>query len=392
MQPPRVVIVGAGEAGVRAAFALREQGHEGSITLLSEEEVVPYERPPLSKSGGTVRAIMPQEAYAERQIDLRLGTKVEQVDPAARQLRLPHEVLDYDLLLLATGAEPRRLPDVAHALYLRRDADARQILSRLTPGCHLVIVGGGFIGLELAASARSFGADVTVVEAAPRILGRAVLPDIAEALHWRHEAEGVRIVTGQSARIEDDRVVLEDQVLPADVLVVGIGSVPRTDLAAEAGLRIDNGILVGAQFRTSDPAIYAAGDCCAIRQGGRVMRFESWRMAREQAECAAAAMLGRAEGDAPLPYFWSDQYDLCLQVLGLPDPGKPSHARRLTDGSLMQFQLDDDGCIQSVSALGPGTVLSKEVKLAERLMRRRSRHLAADLCDPEVSLKRIQAA
>lgn len=389
-----MVIIGAGEAGVRAAFALREKGYQGPLTLLSEEKTLPYERPPLSKTvpagSDHIRPIMPRHAYADAGIDLRLGVSVTAIDPAARALHLTGGGLGYDKLLLTTGAEARRLPGFQDALYLRRDSDAAAIMSRLGPDMRLVILGAGFIGLELAATARAMGAEVTVVEMAPRILGRAVLPDLAQMLHDRHVAEGVRIVTGHQAAAHPAGVLLETgEDIPADLLVVGIGSVPRTDLAEAAGLLIDNGIVVDQGFQTSAPDIYAAGDCCAIRRAADTIRFESWRIAREQGECAAAAMLSHDPMPHPLPYFWSDQYDLCLQVAGLPDPLRPFITRDAGNGAPLHFQMDEAGRIASVSALGVGTSLSREFKLAERLIQRGSAPDPASLTDPGISLKKL---
>ncbi|WP_172330103.1 FAD-dependent oxidoreductase [Mangrovicoccus sp. HB161399] len=384
-----VAIIGAGEAGVRAAFALREMGHDGPVTLVSEEESLPYERPPLSKAGGATRPIMPREAYEAQGISLRLGLAATGIDLAGRRLETGDGMLPYDRLLIATGAEARRLPGCPQALVLRRDSDAARILPLLEPGLRLVILGAGLIGLELAATARAKGAEVTVIEAAPRILGRAVLPELAERLAGRHAAEGVRLITSATAEPLAGGVRLPDgEVIAADLLVAGIGSEPRTDLAEAAGLAVENGILVDAGFRTSAEGVFAAGDCCAIRQGGRSLRLESWRMARDQGERAAAAIAGAAPLADPLPYFWSDQYDLCLQVAGLPDMAAPA-IRREVPGGLLLFQTGADGRLVSVSGLGSGTALSKDIKLAERLIARGATPSAEALADPAQSLKRL---
>ncbi|WP_138466059.1 NAD(P)/FAD-dependent oxidoreductase [Poseidonocella sp. HB161398] len=389
MSAPGMAIIGAGEAGVRAAFALREQGYGGPVRLYSEEESLPYERPPLSKTDGAARPIMPGEAYAGQGIELRLGTKVEGIDLDGRALETSAGSERYDRLLIATGAEARRLAGCPEALYLRRDSDAARILPRLEPGLRLAVIGAGLIGLELAATARAKGAEVTVIETAPRILGRAVLPELAQLLAERHAAEGVRLVTGQGAVPVPGGLRLEDGgMVAADMIVAGIGAAPRTDLAEAAGLEVADGILVDAGHRSSAEHVFAAGDCCAIRQDGRSLRLESWRMARDQGERAAAAMLGAAAMAAPLPYFWSDQYDLCLQVAGLPDPAAPSVARTLPGGRLL-FQTAPDGRLASVSGLGTGTALSKDIKLAERLILRGARPAPEALADPAQSLKRL---
>lgn len=385
-----IVIVGGGEAGVRAAFRLRELGYDGGIALLSDEHAFPYERPPLSKSDGAVRLIVPESAYAEARIALYRGCTVLRIDPARKEIETSSGTFSYDRLLLATGAAPRRLAAVEGGHYLRTDRDAAAILAGITPGGHLVIVGAGFIGLEVAATARARGARVTVLEQAPRILGRSVVAEIAQALHDRHVGEGVRIETGATCTPSSREVRLASgERLDADVVLIGIGSVPRTKLAEEAGLQVDNGILVDSHFRSSAPDIFAAGDCCSFRLNGRVVRFESWRVARDQAEQAAASMLDRAAEPQAVPYFWSDQYDLCLQVVGIPDPQRAGVSRVMENGALLVFQLDEGGRLAAVSGLGAGTSLSREIKIAERLIAQGARPDPDRLRDPAVSLKKL---
>lgn len=392
MEHSDIVIVGAGEAGVRAAFALREGGFDGSVILLSEEGALPYERPPLSKSSADSRTrhIASETAYEEAGIVLRRDMRVLSIDPDRKVIALKDGTLGYGKLLLTTGAEARRLPQLPQARYLRRDTDAADILPRLRDGTRLVIVGAGLIGLELAATARSRGAKVTVIEIGPRILGRAVPEELANSLHRRHEQEGVHILTGMSVTPTTEGLRLADGTLiEADLVVAGIGSVPRTDLAEAAGLTCENGIVVDSHFRTSVTDIYAAGDCCAIRDNGTVRRYESWRVAREQAEQAALAMSGKTPVAPPRPYFWSDQYDLCLQVSGLHDPCHRSVARKLEGKGQLIFQLDETGRISAVGGLGQGTGISKDFKLSERLLQAGACPNPTQLADPTVSLKKI---
>lgn len=393
-----MVIVGAGECGVAAALALRAARYAGPVTLIGEEGDLPYERPPLSKGGAgtpgeavTLKPIRPEAAYAEAGIELLRGLGVTAIDRAARTVTLSDgRALPYHRLLLATGAEARRLPGASGVDYLRRAADARAILPRLGPGRHLVVIGAGFIGLELAATARRMGAEVTVLEMAPRILGRAVLPEIAAVIAERHRAEGVRILTGVGGLACRDGIVIHDGGrIGADLVVAGIGAVPRTDLAVAAGLATDSGITVDARLFTTDPAILAAGDCCAVPFGGRMVRLESWRNAQDQGAHAAASMLGAGADFARLPWLWSDQYDLGLQVMGLPDPAAPAIRRDLGDGAFILFQQDGAGRIISASGIGSGQTVARDIRLAEMLAETGTPVSAEALADAGQSLKRL---
>lgn len=387
-----MVIVGAGEAGVRAAFALREAGYQGAVTLLSEEPDLPYERPPLSKSPDALRPIAPEESYRAAGIGLRRGVWVTHVDIGRKRVETSTGPLAFERLLLATGAEARRLPAFPEALHLRRRADAEALFARISPGARLTVLGAGFIGMELAAVARGRGAEVAIVEVGPRILGRAVPAEFAAMLHARHTEEGVRIVTGASAEPLPGALRLASgEVIAHDLLVAGVGSVPRTDLAERIGLEIDNGIVVDACHRTSAPDIFAAGDCCALRQDTGVLRLESWRIARDQGDAAARAMLGLpAEG--AVPYFWSDQFDLCLQVVGLPGMGAPAACRVLPDGGRMLFEADAEGRLTCAAGLGRGNELARDIKFAERLIAVGAAPEVGALADAGVSLKALLAA
>ncbi|MBK5570299.1 FAD-dependent oxidoreductase [Ensifer sp. SSB1] len=391
-----MVIIGAGESGTRAAFALRESGFAGSVTLVGTEPHLPYERPPLSKPlNGAVqmKPICGAEALEAAGIDYRQGVSASRLDADDRSVTLSDgRTLTYDKLLLATGARPRRLtcPGAERALDFRTYPDAAAIFARAEAGRHVAIIGGGLIGMELAAVLRGKGTAVSVVEMAPKPLGRAVPPRFAARLHARHLDEGVAFHLGQGiAEITEDAVVLADgAAVPADIVVAAIGVQPDTALAEAAGLAVGNGILTDGYLRTSDPNIFASGDCAAVAQprGGHV-RFESWRNARNQAEVAARNMAGDKNAFAAIPWFWTDQYDLGLQVAGLPHPDHQSVTRQL-DGGELEFYLDG-GRLVAAAGLGLGNGLAKDIKLAEMLIAAGISPDPEALADASVNLKAL---
>ncbi len=397
----RIVIVGAGECGTRAALALREAGFAGTVTLLGAEPHAPYERPPLSKGGlsgdPAPRPIAGADGLAAAAIDFRPQAEAAAIDRAGREVVLASGArLPYDRLLLATGARPRTLPGLEgpSVATLRTLDDAARIRAALGPGRRLAVVGGGFIGLELAASARRMGADVTVIEALPRLLTRGVPPEVATVLHDRHSAEGVTLrYDARIAAISPDGILLADGTsVAADLVVVGIGAVPNVELASAAGLAIDNGIAVDATLATADPAIFAAGDCCSFPLAlydDRRVRLESWRSAQEQGALAARNLLGAGEAVSAVPWFWSDQYDLSLQIAGLAE-GADRHVRReARDGAFLLFHLAPDGRLLAASGIGPGNAVARDIRLAEMLIARRSHPDPAALADPAASLKAL---
>ncbi|MBO9123778.1 MULTISPECIES: NAD(P)/FAD-dependent oxidoreductase [unclassified Rhizobium] len=405
-----IVIVGAGECGGRAALSLRERGYTGAVTLIGAEDHPPYERPPLSKDGivGNVdpRFVAGLGDYTAKQIDLRLSASVTRLDRASRVVELDDGTLvPYTKLLLATGARARSLPgsevNSPRILSLRTHADALRIRQHLTPGSRLAILGGGFIGLELAASARRLGATVVLLEGLPRILSRGVPAEIAAAVAARHSAEGVEIIC--SARVEtlratdeDIRLTLSDGgVIEADLFVVGIGSLPNVELAAEAGLAIDNGIAVDRHLQTSDQDIWAAGDCCSFplaHYGDRRVRLESWRSAQEHALIAAANLLGASDTITAVPWFWSDQFDLTLQVAGLSTGSTRAVRRDLGNGAFIIFEMDDAGLLLAASGIGPGNAVARDIRLAEMLIASGRSIDAQALASPDVRLKALLAA
>jgi len=338
---PGILIIGAGQAGLAAAEALRAGGCADPVTLLGDEPLGPYHRPPLSKAWlagemETAQLVMrAPELLAKKAITLRTGARVQGIDRTARQVRLEGgETLAYAGLVLATGARPRPLPvpgaDAAGVHLLRTQADAQGLAAGLqacrSAGQPVVVVGGGFIGLEVAATARKLGLAVTVVEAAPRLMGRVLAPLLSDWYAELHRGHGVDLALGAGvAAIETGAGGRATAVLgtggqrwPAGLVVVGVGVLPSDELAAAAGLTCDRGIVVDACARTADPAIVAAGDCTARRlDDGSLVRLESVNNANEQGRSAAAALLGAPRPFAGTPWFWSDQYDRKLQIAGL---------------------------------------------------------------------------
>lgn len=335
-----VVIVGTGQAGVSAAEALRGGGFAGAITLVGDEPGAPYHRPPLSKAwlaGDVTEAqlVMRAPAMLDRKgITLKSGCRVAAIDRAARTLRLGDgQQLAYSGLVLATGARPRTLPlpglDAPNVHTLRTKGDASRIAATLADCAArqrpLVVIGGGFIGLEVAATARTKGLQVTVLEAAPRLLGRVLAPLLCDWYAELHRAHGVALRLGaaiagvQMQAGEAQAVVLADGTrVPCGAIVLGVGVAADDALARAAGLETDHGVIVDACGRSSDPLIMAAGDCAARRlPDGRLLRLESVQNATEQGRCAAAALLGQERPFSATPWFWSDQYDKKLQMAGL---------------------------------------------------------------------------
>lgn len=404
------VIVGSGECGARAAFALREEGFAGAITLVGSERHLPYERPPLSKDGmradsAGMKQIADAARFEEAGIRLMLATEVSAIDRSAKSLTLGNgSSLPYETLLLATGARPRRLPlaeGVRHCLYLRTHDDAEAIAVRLKPNARIAIIGGGFIGLELAAAARMRGCEVTVLEALPRLLARAVPEEITSVITDVHRANGVDVLCGVSLQTLSDRddgveITLGDgSMLAADLVVIGIGAIPNSELAEQAGLAVQNGICVDEHLRTEDPAIFAAGDCCSFPlaiYGGRRVRLEAWRNAQEQGTLAAKNMLGRSEPHVAVPWFWSDQYDMTLQIAGLFDEGATTVRRDVGEGAFLLFHLATDCRLVAAGGIGPGNAVARDIRLAEMLIARRAAPSPEKLADPDSKLKALLSA
>lgn len=399
----QMVIIGAGMAGHRAVIGLRASGYEGPVTLIGEEALMPYDRPPLSKSAITEEAepkpiwLMDNDIAASLKCETRCNAAATGIDRAAKKVRLSDgSEVAYTKLLLATGAKPRLLsvPGAEHARTLRNFEDAVALRKAFVPGKRIVIIGGGFIGLELASSAVKRGASVTLIEALPRLLMRGVPEPIARIVHERHVAAGVDLHVGDGiASIGPNSVHLTDgREIAADTVIAGIGAVPDIRLAQEAGLQIDNGIAVDATLKTSDPDIYAAGDCCSFPHGlfgGTRIRLEAWRNAQGQGMLAGENMMGAAKEFHAVPWFWSDQYEFSLQVSGLPSAGSRVVERRSGPDSLLLFHLAEDGRLVGASGIGIGNSIARDVKLAEMLIAKRASPAAEALADPAVALKSL---
>ncbi|MFN7178017.1 NAD(P)/FAD-dependent oxidoreductase [Hyphomonas sp.] len=343
----RIVIAGAGQAAAQALQSLRQGGFDGSLTLVGEETALPYQRPPLSKAymKGEFEEerlyFKPAAWYEDQKVEVLLGTRATRIDRAAKTLHLGHgATLPYDALIIATGSRPRPLPckgaDLQGVHDLRTLADVERIRPQMVEGRNMVIIGAGYIGLEAAAVARQMGLNVTVLEMAPRVLARVTSPVLSEFYTAEHRRQGVTILTStQLSHLEGKdgvvtgAVLADGMVLPADIVLSGIGILPNDELAKDSGIACSNGILVDRDARTSDPAIFAAGDCASrpLVHYGRDGRLESVHNAIEQGKLAAAAILGLPRPAEDCPWFWSDQYDLKLQIAGLSQ-GYDTHVIR----------------------------------------------------------------
>ncbi|MEX3012049.1 NAD(P)/FAD-dependent oxidoreductase [Hoeflea sp. TYP-13] len=406
-----LVIIGAGQAGGRAALSLRKFGFTGSVTLIGSEPHPPYERPPLSKSVLTAGAnpsgavLATREAFFESSIDLRTKVEATSIDRARRSVILSSGGrIAYETLILATGARPRdaQLPGANHrgVVTLRSAADALALRRRLLPGCRLVVVGGGFIGLEVAASVRALGCSVTVVEAAERLLQRSVPTIVAEAVRARHRAEGVEILTGVSTHaIETTATALSvrldnGETLPADTVLIAAGAVPETRLAKAAGLDVDDGILADGAFRTSDPNIRAIGDCARaiVPRYGAALRFESYQNADQQAEACARVLTGAEVAHDPVPWLWSDQYDWTLHTTGLFGVEDVLVERPVDEAGAILILGLRNGRLTAAAGFGPLAKISQPVRLIQMMIEQDKVADREQLADPAIPLKRLLKA
>jgi NADPH-dependent 2,4-dienoyl-CoA reductase/sulfur reductase-like enzyme len=396
-----IVIVGAGQAGGRAAEALRLAGHTGPLTLIGDEPHLPHERPSLSKDLlikrdlDSITWVRPRTWYAEVGISILNGRSVTSIDRTRGVAMLDDGTgISFDALMLATGARPRRLAlegaDHPLGTYLRTIEDSRRLMPRLSPGTHIAVIGAGFIGLEVAAAARQHGCAVTVLERAEQPMARAVPPLIGEYFARLHAENGVALRTGihiDRMTSRHGRVAIhpsEGDALIADAVVIGIGVVPNVELAAAAGLEVDDGILVDAYGRTEDPRIYAAGDVANQFSPllGRRLRLESWHNAQNQAIAAARNMLGASIPYAQLPWFWSDQFGVNLQIAGVPQPGDEVVQRgALGHGPALTFYVRG-GALAAVIGIDGG----RDMRLAREIASAGGRVAATDLANPAVKL------
>ncbi len=403
--PETVVVIGAGHGGAQLVDSLRGGGFAGAIILIGDEAHRPYERPATSKDllhGGMDRErvfLKRENYYAEKNIDLRLGARAVALNRQAKTVTLADgEILTYDRLVIATGARARRLQvpgaDLNGVFYLRSLADSLAIGERLLPGRRLVVVGGGYVGLEVAASAIKLGCVVTVIEAQGSLLGRVVAPEIAAFYERVHREAGVEIRCGATveAFVGDGRAVKSVRVAggedyPADVVVVGIGGIPNVELAAEAGLAVENGILVDEFGQTSDPSIFAIGDATNHPNSllGRRLRLESVPGAMGQARAVASVIVGNPKPYVELPWFWSDQYDLKLQIVGLSEPGDQVVLRG--DPAARHFAAFylRDGVVVAVNAINS----AKDFVGGRKLITEGRRADPTRLADPAVPLAEV---
>ena len=397
---PSFVIVGGGMAGAIATQTLREEGFDGKITLLGQEPNAPYERPPLSKDYLQGKAdrdsifVHPEPWYAEHAVELSLGSTVTSLDPASRTIG---ERLSYDKLLLATGSKPRRLDvpgaDLDGVYYLRNVEESDWLKIEFAQANRVVIIGAGWIGLETAAAARAAGLDVTLLVSGDLPLEHVLGPEVAPIFDELHRSHGVDLryrttaveLTGRHGRVTG--VMLSDGTrIDADMIIVGIGAVPRTEIAADAGLKIDNGIVVDEHLRTSDPDIFAAGDIARTYNPrlGRHIRVEHWANARRQGVVAAKAMLGQDAADVRPSYFFTDQYDLSMEYTGDIGPAgydRVIFRRHADSDQMIVFWLSE----QRVQA-GMNINIWDVADDIERLIQSARPINADDLADPAIPL------
>lgn len=398
-----VLIVGAGHAAGQAVLSLRQSGFDGQIQLVGEEPYIPYQRPPLSKKfmSGELELdrvyFKPPEFYTENSVDLLLNKQVTAFDRSAKTATLDDgQVLSYDQMLLTTGSRVRKLSIPGHALdgvaYLRTIDDVNVIRPYLTPGSRLCVVGGGYVGLEVAAVAVKLGLKVTVLEAESRLLSRVVGPEMSEFFQRVHTEEGVEILCDHmvssfegSGKLEAVRCA-NDAMIEADLAIVGVGILPNMELAAQAGLTVENGISVDEYCRTSDPDIFAAGDCTWHPNEllGRHIRLESVHNALEQAKTAAAAICGKLEAYNQVPWFWSDQYDMKLQIAGLNQGYDQIILRQAAPRKLATFYLKE-GALIAVDAVNS----PPEYMVSRKLIGEKAHVSPEKLADPSVSMKDI---
>ncbi len=363
----RVIVIGAGQAGSSCVAKLRNSGFEGQITLIGAEPVLPYQRPPLSKAyllGDMALErlfLRPQSFYDENDISLKLGTRVTAIDSTTQTVTADDEVLDYDDLVLTTGSIPRHLPasiggDLNGVFTVRDLADVDAMAPQFAKGARVLIVGGGYIGLEAASVASKLGLHVTLVEMADRILQRVAAPETSAYFRALHTSHGVDIREGVGL----DRLLGEDAVtgarltdgsdVPVDFVIVGVGIEPATALAEDAGVTIENGIWTDNKGRTSDPHIWAAGDCASFPYRGSRIRLESVPNAIDQAECIAQNIMGADKEYIARPWFWSDQYDVKLQIAGL-NTGYTDVVTRMGEGLTASYWYYDGDNLLAVDAM-----------------------------------------
>jgi 3-phenylpropionate/trans-cinnamate dioxygenase ferredoxin reductase component len=404
----KIVIVGAGQAATQAATSLRAGGYSGKITMIGEEAALPYQRPPLSKAylSGAMSmervTLKPAKAWEDDNIDVLTSERVDAIDPVAQFVTTETGgKYEYDALILATGSRVRKLlcpgADLDGVHYLRTVSDADGLRAHIVEGGRIVVIGGGYIGLEVAAVARKAGMDVTILEAAERVLARVAPPVISAFFEKLHRDAGVYIRTGvQVAVINGDAsvtgVTLADgTIIPADVILIGIGIIPNSEMAREAGIIAADGIETDKDARTSNPRVFAIGDCASrplVHYGDRRGRLESVHNALEQGKLAAAAILGLARPQEDVPWFWSDQYDVKLQIAGLSSGATQTIVRGDSASKrFAAFYLDGDNRLLGVDAINA----PPEFIVAKQVIARHGRLAPETLADMSISMKEIGA-
>ena len=399
-----VVVIGAGQAGSSLVVRLRNGGFEGDITLIGAEPAPPYQRPPLSKTYLTGEMALerlflrPEAFYGENGITLKLGQPVSAIDRAARAVAVGDEIISYDQLVLTTGSDPRHLPAaIGGALggvhVVRTLADVDGMAADFAEGARALIVGGGYIGLEAASVASKLGVRVTLVEMADRILQRVAAPETSDFFRNLHRSHGVDIRegVGLDRLLGDERVTgarLSDGTeLDLDFVIVGVGITPGQTLADAAGLVLNNGIEVDARGRTSDPAIWAAGDCASFPYKGGRIRLESVQNAIDQAECVADNLMGADKDYVPQPWFWSDQYDVKLQIAGL-NTGYDRIVTRQGDGDTVSFWYYRGDTLLAVDAMND----PRNYMIGKRLIEAGKSPAPDVVANPETDMKALLKA
>jgi 3-phenylpropionate/trans-cinnamate dioxygenase ferredoxin reductase subunit len=406
--PDSIIIAGAGHAAGQAAVSLRQGGYAGRIIMVGEEPYLPYQRPPLSKKylSGELELermyVRHQKFYDEHNIDIRLSTRVEKINCKDQTVRLSDGKEErYGCLILATGSHVRKLQIPGHDLdgvhYLRSIEDVHRIQKDFKPGARLVIIGAGYIGMETAAVAVTHGLDVTVVETTDYIMARALAPEVAAFFDKVHRDAGVKIECNRDPNAEilgDGKVEAlrgaDGRVLPADLIIAGIGILPTTDIAEEAGIECADGIVVDECCRTSDPHILAIGDCTNHPNHllGRRLRLESVHNAQEQAKTAAATLCGKLKPYNQIPWFWSDQYDLKLQIVGLSgDHDQVIIRGDFADRSFAAFYMKGD-LLVAVDAVNS----AREFMLSKKLIAQGARIEPEILADTSIDFKELANA
>jgi 3-phenylpropionate/trans-cinnamate dioxygenase ferredoxin reductase subunit len=401
----KIVILGAGHAGGTVAALLRQYGHEGPITLIGDEPIAPYQRPPLSKAwlkgeaDANSLALKPLEFYPEANIDFRANVSAVSLERTAKQVKLSDgSSLAYDKLIIATGARPIALPmpgkDLEGLLFLRTAADAEGLKAAIGPGKRLAIVGGGYIGLEAAASARALGAEAVVIEREPRLLARVACEALSSFFQGYHEKHGVEFLLGASVTGfvgEGGHVtgvtLADGRTVACDAALIGVGAAPNDEIASDAGLETARGVVVDLAARTSDPSIYAIGDVAhrPMPIYDRMFRMESVPNALEQAKQAACDITGRPPPAPEVPWFWSDQFDLKLQIAGLPFDADQIIIRGDTAvGKFAVFHLKGEQ-VQAVEAVNA----PPEFMAGRQLIQNRKAVAPEKLADPSVSMKEV---